>query len=657
MSANIQYKTFPIAELSLAPNPRPRDSITAASIEEMASSILQQGIIQPLLARLVDGKPQIYAGQRRYLGFERALSRQAAGETAVADLSKVPVLLREVDDRTMREHQWIENLQRVDVHPRDEAVGYAELRDLYGYSMQDISRKIGKADAYVAHRLVLLKVPELLWKALDEGKVTISHLEIAGSIPNEKDREEFGKLVIAGQYGDRAMTVKEAQELKNARFAVSLRACGFDKNDEKLVQLEHKDGVRIMGGACTGCEYMSGKTNAPVCGNVRCFAAKQNAQWKWIKGNAEDCGKRCMDVDRTAELFADYGDRELRESCGLVDLGGKPSYMEMGHYNDEDVLTWEELLEGTGAMAMAITARHPKTNRVHQLLEREDAIRLAIERDPKAAAIFEKRPGVKKTKRVAGQAAASDEDDDDDDDSDGAQRMSYEQQKKIRDVRDQAVYDEFTKRLRGKWPASVKLTLVKLAAHAALCGGASDVALIVGDSVESFHQATTIAQEWEILGPKIEPDLKADDNAWLRWVAMMLIASEMGYEVFENCEGVKELASHFQIDLAGIAQSAHDAVMRPAKEELFDCEKCGGKNFTARGLKAHKCEKRQAKREAAEPAPAVDAGKVEITAEVKAAARQLYDQGLGKGAIAKQLGISENTVGNWQKREWPKRTK
>ena len=439
---------------------------------------------------------------------------------------------------------------------------------------------------------------------------------------------------------------------------------------------------------------MTGSTKAPTCSNVRCFYAKQNEHWKVIKANAENLGKRCMDVDQTEQLFNSWGDRILREDRGLVDLGASPSYMELGHYNEDadDVPTWEALLEDTDAMSMAITARHPKTNRVHQLLEREDAIRLAIEKDASVAKLFENRPGVKKKKSVPtgddGGADADDGDDDEEDDGEqpaDAERIPWEKTRQINEIRDRTLYDEFARCLRAKkWSDAVKLTLVKLAAHAALANGTEEVVLMTGADRGALDNSDgALAMEWEVLAPIIEPELKADDTAWLRWIAMFAIVSETGYGSFKNWDGVKELAGHLGIDIDGIAQKAHEAVMSPAKEVLFDCDKCGGKNFTERGLKAHKCEKRQAKQAAkasedgAEPPWAeeepvertdrfateevitgVQASKLgKINDEVKAAARKLYDEGKGKGTIAKILKISENTVGNWQKREWPKRSK
>ena len=839
MSENIQLKFVPWKDLVLAPNPRPRDSIKEESIREMALSVLEHGIVQPALARLRGKKVETYAGQRRFLGFE--LARQMAKEGATVaegvDLELFPVLLREIDDRQMLEHQWIENLQRVDVHPRDEAVGYAELRDKLGYTLDQISEKLGKARSYVSNRMTLLRVPDLLWTAHDEGRVTISHLEIVGSVPNEQDRLEFGKAVLGGQYGDKALTVKETQEVKNARFAVSLRACGFDKDDETLVPLEIREGVRVMGGACVGCDYLSGPANSLVCCNVACYEAKQNVSWRQVKANAEDCGKRVMDVDQTSTMFDDFGDRLLRGVTKLVDLGDKPRYAELGHYNYADVPTWETLLpRSSEAWGMSITARHPKTRRLHQLLEREEAIRLAIEHDPDVEDLFSGRPD--KPKGAGGGAGDIDDDDDlDDDDDDGSDaggsRPNHQQALQIRSVVVENLFDAQDKALRQKvWPLAAKLALVKMALAAALFdGGEGEVSLLTGcsnDELEECDNYLSPEFAWGLVGPSIEAEMEADDGAWLRWVAKLLMSSAVnGWGYYNNPvtdDYVKGAATAFGVDLAALKEHATGVVLgaeeRSDQEELVSCEKCGRKNFTEAGLRQHRCKGPEAppappepvkhefhdltklepmevakslltvpvpvgkpnphgvytsgatfkllnaKKEKAEIRLACDAeggwyagycvsngqggesssgaGKdsrqnsrlamvgeimgffvhrleaagaskaslarmrhidgfvqagvigvavddvvdavdqtdgpgdmllvvesaeeaqeiaderitpVEITEELKVEARALYDQGLGKDRIAKQLGISPNTVGTWQKREWPKRGK
>lgn len=649
MSIGIKLRYFPFSELRLEPNPRPRESITDAEIDEISESILQQGIIQPPLARMRDGQPHIYAGQCRYLGFERALQRAKSGEECLVDLIEVPVLVRDIDDRTMRVHQWIENLQRKGVHPRDEVRGFAELRDVYGYTLAEISHKIGKGENYVVNRMVLLNLPDVLWKAFDEKRLTISHLEVAGSIRTSKNQEDFARIILGGRYGDKPMTVKEAQELKNADFVKPMRACGFDKADATLVPIEHKDGVRLIGGACVGCEYMAGSAKSPLCENVRCFHAKQDAAWHVVTRNAADTGRRTMDVDQTASIFDETG--ELLESSGFVDLGGKPLYLETGHHNEDDTPPWDELLEGTDAAALAVMARNPRTNRVHQLLEREDAIRLAVENDKKAAKIFENQPGTRK--KIAQHGAGSTDQQEEwgpheDTEPDVSPQSGSDVWTRRCEIMD-ALHDELmsARGVRVLTPLTWKLAVMEASRNA------SPVLLGHVLGLES-HPRWEHAIKSDLVSEHLRQRHMTIDQAQ----ALIILCLAGGQIIMEGTEG--ELVTDLQ-------------KLTPKKpvEQLYDCPVCGGRNFTKKGLKAHNCERRKAtakpvcivsanvpgssKSKLAKLAKNMPAGPAEITPEVKAAARKLYDAGKGKDAIAKELKISPNTVGNWQKREWPKR--
>jgi ParB/RepB/Spo0J family partition protein len=814
--APIELKHLPFSMLRLAPNPRPRESISADSIQEIANSILEHGIIQPVLARMQNAdEPEVYAGQRRFLGFERALEMVASGEAeARVSLETVPCLVSDIDDRTMREQQWIENLQRQDVHPRDEVKGYAELVNLYGYTAAEISRRIGKQEAYVSNRLVLVNLPDVYWKAWEAKKLTISHLEVAGSIPGTVNQEEFARRIMGGEYDTVPMTVREAQELKGKEFIKSLRACGFDKEDADLVTVEHLNGERVRGGACEGCPFKVGSAKAPQCANVACFATKQDATWHRVKANAEENGRRIMDVDQTSPLFDEMG--ELIAYRGWVDLGSKPGYLETGHYND-DVATWEDLLAGTQAFANAVMARHPKTNRIVQLLERAEAIRMAEEADEGNAKVFEKRPGAPrvKTTETGDEETGGDEDEDEDEETGGwgaALIAEAELKRKVRPLLEARLVQDVGEEImqRGIKHLESKEAVVKLVFWqvAETVSPRTLLHQCFGKELgENLYPKTD--EIWERVEEEVMGDVAHTDNGWLKWISMLLLTAELescGWAPEEDQVRVNAMLSASLILRATVKEQviqALNAKEEPEpKEKLVSCAKCGRGNFTERGLKAHVCKVREvvscsqvgpwvdelmtATVEASEPnehgvypgatliklevdkksdvgiylaqkdghwmassqyrhkdasgtglprvgseeasrmdavgeelgdlldrhrfstlhgaiqkaydlfcvsylpvEPARDERRDEeqeperdqepsevvsveavaedlglktgkmgaITEEVKTKARALYDQGMGKGKIAKELGISPNTVGNWQKREWPKRVK
>jgi ParB/RepB/Spo0J family partition protein len=265
----IQLKHYAIDDIELAPNPRPSDKIKPEAIDEMAESILEHGIIQPPSARLKeDGKPQLYIGQRRFFGLARALQMAEERSLDAAMLEKLrlmPLLVRVIDDRAMLEQQWIENLQREDVTARDEAQGFDFMQRTLGYTLDEIGNKIGKTKGYVSNRLKLMGAPDVLWKAFEEGRVGTRILELVGSIPHPKDREDAARAIIKPQFQDKPLTVLEATEMVGSKYVVSLRACGFDKEDPTLVKMEWKDGARCLGGACVGCPFLSKNDEDLAC--------------------------------------------------------------------------------------------------------------------------------------------------------------------------------------------------------------------------------------------------------------------------------------------------------------------------------------------------------------------------------------------------------
>ena len=140
------------------PNPRnPRRLFAEAEIDELAASIRERGIIQPILVRTARGVPDTYeiiAGERRWRAAQRA------------GLHAVPVVLLEVGDREALELAIIENVQRADLNPLEEALGYQALMGEFGYGQDDVAKIVGKSRPHVGNTLRLLKLPEELYQQL-----------------------------------------------------------------------------------------------------------------------------------------------------------------------------------------------------------------------------------------------------------------------------------------------------------------------------------------------------------------------------------------------------------------------------------------------------------------------------------------------------------
>jgi ParB family chromosome partitioning protein len=154
----------------LRPNPRnPRRNFGEETLDELAASIKEKGIIQPLLARPVPGAPDAYeivAGERRWRAAQRA------------GLHEVPIISIDADDRQALELAIIENVQRADLDPLEEAAGYERLGDEFLYTQADLAKVIGKSRSHVSNCLRLLKLPERTKSLLREGKITAGHARV-----------------------------------------------------------------------------------------------------------------------------------------------------------------------------------------------------------------------------------------------------------------------------------------------------------------------------------------------------------------------------------------------------------------------------------------------------------------------------------------------
>ena len=184
-SENTPYKLLPIYRVE--PNPeQPRQDFDPEELQALSDSIGIHGIIQPLTVReLSNGYYQIIAGERRW---------RAA---RMAQLSEVPVVVIEADDKKACELALIENLQRQDLNPVEEALGYQSLIDDYGLTQEEAAERVGKSRPAVTNSLRLLGLcPEVL-ERLRKGELTAGHARAILSIKNEKKQQEAAQKICA----------------------------------------------------------------------------------------------------------------------------------------------------------------------------------------------------------------------------------------------------------------------------------------------------------------------------------------------------------------------------------------------------------------------------------------------------------------------------
>jgi len=181
---------------AIVPNrSQPRRSFSDDALKELADSIRQNGVLQPLLvAPPVSGRYELIAGERRL---------RAA---RLAGVSKVPVVVREVEGDEMLELALIENLQREDLNPMEEAVAYKEMMDTFGYTQEEIAGRVSKSRSYVANAIRLLSLPTLLQEDVATGRLTPGHARLLLAIQDLEMQLKIRERILHS-----GMTVKDLE--------------------------------------------------------------------------------------------------------------------------------------------------------------------------------------------------------------------------------------------------------------------------------------------------------------------------------------------------------------------------------------------------------------------------------------------------------------
>ena len=170
----------------IVPNPnQPRTHFNETALNELSESIREHGVLQPLLVRKHGAKYEIIAGERRY---------QAS---KLADLTEVPVIIKDVNDEEMLALALIENLQRSDLNPLEEAKGYRQLIDASGMTQDALSKAVSKSRSAITNSLRLLDLPEPVQQMIFDGKLTAGHARAILAVPYEDARVKLAERVVA----------------------------------------------------------------------------------------------------------------------------------------------------------------------------------------------------------------------------------------------------------------------------------------------------------------------------------------------------------------------------------------------------------------------------------------------------------------------------
>ena len=169
----VETKTNKLSLSEITPNKfQPRKNFDEESLNDLTNSIRERGVIQPIIVRKSDDKYEIIAGERRWLAARKA------------GLHEIPVVVTDADDLKSLEFAIVENVQRHDLNPLEEALGYKRLIDEFSYDQEKVSKFIGKSRSYITNTLRLLNLPSDVLKFVEEKKITAGHAKILVGLDN-----------------------------------------------------------------------------------------------------------------------------------------------------------------------------------------------------------------------------------------------------------------------------------------------------------------------------------------------------------------------------------------------------------------------------------------------------------------------------------------
>ena len=215
----VNIGTLPIEQIQ-ANKQNPRSIFSEDELVDLANSIKEKGILQPIIVRQRDNNEsyEVIAGERRWRAAQ------------IAQLDNVPVIIKNLTDDDALEIAIIENVQRSNLNPIDEASGYKRLLDIYNYTQDDLSRVIGKSRSYVANILRLSNLPIKVQELLSSGKLTIGH---ARALISSNNPEKLASIVIS-----RGLSVRQTEDLIKSTGLPSSKKTAKSVKDPNIKNLE-----------------------------------------------------------------------------------------------------------------------------------------------------------------------------------------------------------------------------------------------------------------------------------------------------------------------------------------------------------------------------------------------------------------------------------
>lgn len=353
---------------------RPQFSPRVESLIELAATMTPPaGILQPLIVRAVQGKEghEIVAGHRRWYAAQ------------IAELGTVPVIVRPVADAIIVELMLIENLQREDLNPLEEARGVESLLQLTdeqgrnAWTVGTVAAKIGRSEKHVFNTRRILRVPAKFHAKIEDGSLPRTICYLIAAIPDPKLRAQAATEIVKGDYHG-PFTKRAAKEHIRRNYMVELRGTPFDPRDAELVPVKEEAGERVAGGACDTCPLNSANRkddddeagHITMCMNPACYQAKVDAHVRSAMQRAEAAGDKLVTGAAAKKLMG--WDGNVLSGTGKVKLTDKPTGEIIG---GKKAPTWGKML--AGEVKAEVTTVIDEKGRVCRMVDRGQAIEAA----------------------------------------------------------------------------------------------------------------------------------------------------------------------------------------------------------------------------------------------------------------------------------------
>lgn len=326
VTVDAPFVSLPLKVLHESPT-NPRQRFEEKPMKDLVESVREHGILQPILVRdrqqpgdEPGSRYEIVAGARRF---------RAARE---AGLLEVPCIVRELTDKQTLEVQFVENLQRADLHPLDEGYGYRRLHDEHAYTVEHLAAKLGKSVGYVYGRMQLAKLPVKAQTLFFDGQIDLSHAQLVARIPVAEMADKAAAAIAKGDHSGTPMTYRSAVDYVRRNFQCNLASAPFPTQDRDLVpdagpcgRCPKRTGNQkdLFGGAADG-------VGADVCTDPTCFALKTKRHFQVQKDEVLAAGGKCIEGAKAKEFI--YGDKLVAPDAACV--------------QDQKCRTWKVLVKG-----------------------------------------------------------------------------------------------------------------------------------------------------------------------------------------------------------------------------------------------------------------------------------------------------------------------